>query len=115
MTAFFIFIHVIACILLGTIILMQSGRGGGLTESFASAGEMFGAKTNEMLVRTTTILSVVFFVTCLTLAILSAQRGKSLMTHQALTPPSSAGMQDMTEEVPAEDMPEAPSASGAME
>jgi len=90
MTAFFIFIHVIVCVLLGTIILMQSGRGGGLTESFAQAGEMFGAKTNEMLIRTTTILSVIFFVTCLTLAILSAQRGKSLMSSQALTPPASA-------------------------
>lgn len=106
MSAFFIFIHVIVCALLGTIILMQSGRGGGLTEGFAQAGEMFGAKTNEMLIKATTILAVVFFTTCLTLAILSAQRGKSLMSNQPLVP-AVDDVQENSEEVPLGNLPEA--------
>jgi len=85
MTGFFLFIHVVVCIFLVIIILLQSGRGGGLTEAFSSAGDMFGAKTNEMLIRATTVIASIFFATCLTLAILSAQKGKSLMTTQALS------------------------------
>jgi len=109
MSVLFLIVHVIACLLLGVIILMQSGRGGGLTESFAQAGEMFGAKTNEMLTRATTILSCVFFVTCLMLAILSAQRGKSLMTTQALSNTPVAPIEESaSEEVPLGDLPEAP-------
>ncbi|HLF18585.1 MAG TPA: preprotein translocase subunit SecG [Candidatus Omnitrophota bacterium] len=108
MTAFFIFIHVIVCIFLGIIILMQSGRGGGLTESFAQAGEMFGARTNEMLVRTTTILACLFFVTCLGLALLSAQKGKSLMTTQAVSMPAPAPVPLPSEEVPLGEVPQAP-------
>jgi len=104
MSAFFIFIHVIICVLLGAIILMQSGRGGGLTENFAQAGEMFGAKTNELLIRATTILAVVFFTTCLTLAILSAQRGKSLMTTQAMTLPSTQDDEAASQEVPLDEL-----------
>ena len=42
------------------IILMQSGRGGGLTEGFAPAESMFGVKTNEFLIKGTTLLAVFF-------------------------------------------------------
>ncbi len=83
MYLFVIIVHVIVCIMLVTIILMQSGRGGGLTESFSSAESLFGAKTNVMLVKATTVLASIFLVTCLSLAILSAKRGKSLMTQDA--------------------------------
>ena len=65
MTGFIIFIHTIICIFLVVIILMQSGRGGGLTENFAAAESMFGAKTNVFLIRGTTILASLFLVTCL--------------------------------------------------
>ncbi len=80
MIGFVMFLHAIVCILVVTIVLMQSGRGGGLTEAFSSAESMFGAKTNEMLIKATTVVTICFFVTSITLAILSAKRGKSLMT-----------------------------------
>ncbi len=73
------FFHVLACLLLVTVILMQSGRGGGLTEGFAAAESMFGAKTNTMMVKITTALAVFFLVTSLTLAFLSSKKGESLM------------------------------------
>lgn len=72
-------IHVIACTLLIIIILIQRGRGGGLVENLSGVESMFGVKTNTFLSRTTTVLSVLFFFTCLSLAFLSAKQSKSLL------------------------------------
>jgi protein translocase SecG subunit len=61
------------------VVLIQAGRGGGLVEGFTGVESMFGTKTNAFLTRTTTVLSILFFITCLTLAVLSSRQGKSLM------------------------------------
>lgn len=79
MTIILIALHIIVCILLIGIILIQAGRGGGLVDSFAGVESMFGTKTNSFLTRSTTVLSIIFFVTCIVLALLSARQGKSLM------------------------------------
>ena len=84
MTGFVMFLHALVALLLIVIILMQSGRGGGLTEGFASAESLFGAKTNEFMIKATTIFASLFLVTCLGLAILSSQKGKSLMSNQVI-------------------------------
>jgi len=60
MIGFFTFLHSVFCLCLVIVILMQSGRGGGLTEAFASAESMFGAKTNEMMVKLTAVLAMLF-------------------------------------------------------
>jgi len=78
---FIIIIHVIICILLIAIILIQAGRGGGLVESFSSVESMFGPKTNVFLTRSTTVLSILFFLTCVSLALLSARQSRSLMQN----------------------------------
>jgi preprotein translocase subunit SecG len=78
-----IVIHSIVCILLGLIILMQSGRGGGLTEAFASAESVFGAQTSTFLVKGTTILASLFLVTCLSIAFLSSKKSQSIMMNRA--------------------------------
>lgn len=95
MMGFLMFLHILIAIFLVTIILMQSGRGGGLTEGFASAESMFGASTNEFLIRGTTILATCFLLTSLALAFLSARKEKSIIpedvpavTLPAATPPS---------------------------
>jgi len=72
-------LHISICALLIIIILIQAGRGGGLVEGFSGVESMFGTKTNTFLTRTTSILSVLFFLTCLSLALLSARQSKSLM------------------------------------
>jgi preprotein translocase subunit SecG len=81
MMSLVIFIHVIVCALLIVIILIQAGRGGGLVESFSGVESMFGTKTNAFLTRTTTVLSILFFITCLSLAFLSAKQSRSLMKN----------------------------------
>ena len=81
MILFLMIVHVIICILLIGIILIQAGRGGGLVEGFSGVESMFGTKTNSFLTRSTTILSSLFFVTCVSLALLSARQGRSLMRN----------------------------------
>ena len=76
---FIIVVHVIACVVLIILVLIQRGRGAGLVESFAGVESMFGTKTSAFLTRTTTIMSIVFFCTCLSLAVLSVKQSKSLM------------------------------------
>ena len=80
MIGFLTVVHVITCILLVVTILMQSGKGGGLAESFSSAESLLGAQTNVVMVRVTAVLAVIFFVTCVSLAILTARKGHSLMS-----------------------------------
>jgi preprotein translocase subunit SecG len=81
MMGLIIALHVIICALLIIIILVQAGRGGGLVEGFSGVESMFGTKTNAFLTRTTSVLSILFFLTCLSLALLSARQSKSLMRN----------------------------------
>lgn len=94
-----IVIHVIACFGLIFFILIQSGRGGGLIESFSSADSIFGTKTNTFLTKTTTALAIIFFITCLVLAFLSVQQNKSIVEREVRKQPF--GMMP-TQEVPQE-------------
>ena len=74
-----VFFPVVVCVAMAAIILLQSGRKAGLTESFSSAESIFGSKTNVFMIKTTTVLASCFLVTCLSLAIVSSQKEKSLM------------------------------------
>ena len=89
---FVLVIHIIACVLLVISILMQAGRGGGLTETFQSAESMFGTQTNVFMVRFTTIVAAIFICTSLTLALNSSKGEHSLMANKKLlaTVPKSA-------------------------
>jgi len=98
MTGAIIFFHCIICIFLATIILMQSGRGGGLTEAFASAESIFGAKTNTFLIKGTAFLAIIFLITCLSLAFFSSKKDKSLMPTKIATP----SKEDFKIEIPIE-------------
>ena len=73
-----LYVHIGISLLLVVTILIQRGRGGGLVEALAGAESLFGTKTSSFLVRSTTILAVLFFVTSTGLAFLSKQRGRSI-------------------------------------
>jgi preprotein translocase subunit SecG len=110
-----LFVHVIICILLIGIILIQAGRGGGLVESFSSVESMFGPKTNVFLTRATAVLSTLFFITCLSLALLSAKQGRSLLRDlKSTAEPAAANETKALPETtsPAQAIPDA-SAQGA--
>jgi preprotein translocase subunit SecG len=63
------------------MILLQAGRGGGLTEMFGG-GEMaqsvLGTQAPVILKKATTVSAIVFLVTSLLLGMVTARRGRSL-------------------------------------
>jgi preprotein translocase subunit SecG len=70
------FLHVIICLLLIIVVLVQQTKGGGMGSVFGGGGgggdQLFGGKgATPFFVRLTTGLAVGFFVTSLTLVLLS--------------------------------------------
>lgn len=94
-------LHVIICVLLMIVVLIQAGRGGGLVQGFSSVESVFGTKTSALLTRTTTVLSVLFFFTCLSLAVLASRQGKSLMRGLKQEPAKTAAQAPISTVVPA--------------
>ena len=86
MYAFLITIHIIACLVLVVVILLQAGRGGGLSEAFGmgSTSTIFGTSASKFLQKMTAISAAVFLITSLSLTVLSSYRSKSLMRLEAL-------------------------------
>ena len=74
----FVIVHVIVCFLLIIVVLMQSSKGGGLSGAFGGGGGqaiLGGRETATFLSKATTYLAVIFMLTSLSLAFLSAGRG----------------------------------------
>ena len=81
MYAILIGVHVIVSVFLIAVILLQAGRGGGLADSFGGSQmqSLFGTKSTTVLTRMTTVCAVVFILSCLSLALFSSHRSKSLV------------------------------------
>ncbi len=80
MYTFLIVVYLIICAALVTVILMQSGKGGGLSEALGGAFQsVFGPKVTTVLVKATSVLAVLFILLSITLAKLSTEKSRSLM------------------------------------
>ena len=81
-----IIVHVIVCLILIATILLQAGRGGGLAEAITGGGmqSMFGTQASNVLKKATEVAAIAFLVTSLLLGVVTARRGKSLMTKEDL-------------------------------
>jgi preprotein translocase subunit SecG len=79
-------VHVIVVIALVGMILIQRGRSGGLIEALGGVESIFGTKTSSFFVKITVVLAILFFITSISLAYLSKQRGKSLLEKQKNIP-----------------------------
>ena len=80
-------IHIIACVVLVSVILLQAGRGGGLSEMFGggeTAQSLLGTQAPAVLKNATTISAIAFLTTSLLLGILTARRGRSLFQQQRI-------------------------------
>lgn len=86
-------VHVIVSLVLIAVILLQAGRGGGLSETFGGSGTqtILGTKTSVFLKRATEIAAVVYILTCLTLAVLTSHQGRSLVSKGMKVPISQQG------------------------
>jgi len=81
MYAILIGVHVVVSVFLIAVILLQAGRGGGLADSFGGSQmqSLFGTKSTTVLTRMTTVCAVIFILSCLSLALFSSHRSKSLV------------------------------------
>jgi len=86
-------IHVIVSLGLIAVILLQAGRGGGLSESFGGSQTqtILGTKTSVFLKRATAVAAILYILACLILGVMTSHRGRSLVAKGALMPPARAG------------------------
>ena len=98
-------VHIIVCFVLIGVILLQAGRGGGLTDIGGGAAQsILGTRGTTILTRATTACAIIFMLTSLSLAVLSAQKGHSLM--EGVRPrPAAAPVKAPVEQKPAEQKP----------
>lgn len=71
-------IHIIVCLFLIVVVLLQSGKAGDISSAFGGMGSQtaFGPRSGAtLLTRATTISAVIFMVTSLSLTILSVRTG----------------------------------------
>ncbi len=94
-----IMIHVLICVALIIVVLMQSAKGEGLAGAFGGGGGISGAVFGgrgaaSFLSKATTVLAVVFMVSCLGLSLMSAGRGAAVASTTESTVTQEA-QQDM--------------------
>ena len=87
MTTLLIIVHVIVCIALIMIVLLQTGKGADMGAAFGGGGSqtLFGSTgASTFLTKATTAAAVIFMLTSLALAYLSSDRtGTSIMPEKA--------------------------------
>jgi preprotein translocase subunit SecG len=85
MFALLITLHVFACLVLITVILLQAGKGGGISETFGGSGglqQMLGTKASAFLTKATAACAVLFLATSMTLALMSTERSGSIVEKE---------------------------------
>ena len=104
MYALMIVVHIIACITLIMVILLQAGRGGGLSETFGMSPNktIFGTSATTFLTKATEVCAVIFLLTCLGLAVLSSRHSHSLMERGMMPPVAATESGIPVDTIPAE-------------
>lgn len=87
----FVVFHIVACLVLIGVILLQSGRGGGLSEMAGGQGaqqtqKLFGTQTNALLMKFTSYCAIAFLITSISLVMLTSRKSKSLMEGARIKP-----------------------------
>lgn len=100
-------VHVLSCLLLVLIVLVQPGKSGGISAALGGAGaqQVFGGRgAGNFLTRGTWVLATTFFVTSMTLAYLSSSVGDTLEQRTESSEPSAPAV----DEAPADEGAGAP-------
>jgi preprotein translocase subunit SecG len=99
MTTLIIIIHIIVCIALILIVLLQTGKGADMGAVFGGAGSqtIFGnTGATTFLGKLTTGAAIIFMITSLSLAYLSKSSEKSVVSD--IKPPTTAAQTNATEQ-----------------
>ena len=122
MTLFLTIIHLIVCLFLIAVVLLQSGKGAEMGAAFGGSSQtLFGSRgAASFLGKLTTVAAVVFMLTSLSLAIVSSRSSSSVIrkapaTQQQPSPPVSGPVQvpQQVPETQKEAVPQAPQQSPA--
>ena len=94
MYSILIVVHVIISLFLIAVILLQAGKGGGLSDTFGGSQmqNLFGTKSTTVLTRLTAVCAIGFIVTCISLAIISSHRARSIIDNVRMPQGSAASM-----------------------
>ena len=74
-------IHIIVCVFLIGVVLLQSGQSGDIAAAFGGMGSQtaFGPRAGaNALTRATTIAAIIFMLTSFTLAVMATREGSSV-------------------------------------
>jgi preprotein translocase subunit SecG len=94
-------IHIMVCVALIVIVLLQTGKGASIGASFGGGGSqtLFGGSgAATFLSKATTIIAIIFMLTSLSLAYMSGHTSKKSVLSELASPPSattSSAQQDM--------------------
>ena len=75
-------VHVVVCLILILVILLQAGRGQGLAgPSFASGNvqSLFGTRAADFLTKATSVAAICFLFTCVGLDFIESRKSRSLL------------------------------------
>jgi preprotein translocase subunit SecG len=104
MTTFLLFIHILVCLLLIGIVLIQGGKGAQLGSAFGggSSQTLFGGRgAATFLGKMTTIVAIVFMITSLLLAVMSVRQssisGSSILDQETSETEAPAKTQNAAE------------------
>jgi len=92
MYGFLVFFHILICLALTLVVLFQSSKGAGLGNLFGGGGgdQLFSAPSGSSFIRKlTTILALIFVLTCVLLTITSSRRGMRSLMESLPTPSGS--------------------------
>lgn len=107
MSILLVVLHVAICFILIAVILLQAGRGQGLTGSSFSGGgvqSLFGTRTADFLTKATTVSAILFLFTCIGLDIVETQRSRSLFeAKRPAAPVDVREIQKVLEKIKAEE------------
>ena len=108
MSIILVIIHVIVCVALIMIVLLQTGKGADMGAAFGGGGSqtLFGSTgASTFLSKATTVAAIVFMLTSLVLAYMSSHR-----TADSIMPSSPAPVEQTAPAAPGESAPQESSA-----
>ena len=93
------------CVIFALLILIQKGRGGGISSAFGGAGgnTAFGSKTGDVLTWATSIIFAVFLTMCVALSLLAAAVDRE-KTGRGIVAPAQTSQSDLPADLPAADV-----------